>query len=261
MEEGWDQMLLQNKNILIMGVRNKRSIAWGIAQASAKEGANLIFTCQSEREKAETEELIAPLGQFKVYQCDITSDDQISNCFAAIKQEYGVLHGLVHAIAHAKSEDLQNDFVYTSREGFVHAMDISAYSLVAVSREAKDLMTEGGSIITLTYAGSVKVIKGYNVMGVAKAALEASVRYLANDLGQLGIQVNAISAGPIKTLSAKGVKGFGGIMDVVEEKAPLRRGINLEDLGNNAVYLLSHLSGGVTGEIIYVDCGFSIIGL
>jgi enoyl-[acyl-carrier protein] reductase I len=254
-------VLLQNKNIVIMGVRNKRSIAWGIAVAAAKEGANLIFTCQSEREKEETEELIATLGNFKVYQCDIATDGQIRNCFAAVKREYGVLHGLVHAIAHAKTEDLQNDFVYTSREGFAHAMDISAYSLVAVCREAKELMTEGGSIITLTYAGSVKVIKGYNVMGVAKAALEASVLYLANDLGPQGIQVNAISAGPVKTLSAKGVKGFGNILDVVEEKAPLRRKVTLEDLGNNAVYLLSHLSAGVTGEVIYVDCGFSTIGL
>ncbi|HYH02666.1 MAG TPA: enoyl-ACP reductase [Bacillota bacterium] len=254
-------LLLKDKNILIMGVRNRRSIAWGIATAAAREGANLIFTCLGEREKQETEELVAPLGNFPVYQCDISSDDEIKNCFEVIRKDYGVLHGVVHAIANAKTEDLQRDYVYTSREGFAHALDVSAYSLVAVCREAKELMTEGGSVITLTYAGSERVVRGYNVMGVAKAALEASVRYLANDLGEYGIQVNAISAGPIKTVSAKGVKSLSNIKEVVEEKAPLHRGITLEDLGNNAVYLLSHLSSGVTGEIIYVDCGFNIIGI
>jgi enoyl-[acyl-carrier protein] reductase I len=255
------ELLLKGKNILIMGVRNKRSIAWGIATVAAREGANLIFTCMGEREKRETEELVAPLGNFPVYQCDISSDEEIKSCFEIIRKDYGVLHGLVHAIAHARTEDLQNDFVSTSRDGFAHALDVSAYSLVAVSREAKDLMTEGGSILTLTYAGSIRVIKGYNVMGVAKAALEASVRYLANDLGMQGIRVNAISAGPVKTLSARGVKSFNNLKDMVEERAALHRTVTLEDLGNNAVYLLSHLSDGVTGEIIYVDCGCNIMGL
>lgn len=261
--EGRDgiSLLLKDKNILIMGVRNKRSIAWGIATAAAREGANLIFTCMGEREKQETEELVAPLGNFPVYQCNISSDEEIKNCFEIIRREYQVLHGVVHAIANAKTEDLQRDYVYTSREGFAHALDVSAYSLVAVCREAKELMTEGGSVITLTYAGSQRVIKGYNVMGVAKAALETSVLYLANDLGPQGIRVNAISAGPIKTLSAKGIKNFSSLREVVEEKAALRRSVTLEDLGNNAVYLLSHLSDGVTGEIIYVDCGFNIIGI
>jgi enoyl-[acyl-carrier protein] reductase I len=254
-------LLLKDKNILIMGVRNKRSIAWGIATAAAREGANLVFTCAGEREKQETEELVAPLGNFPVYLCDISSDEEIKNCFDTIRKDYGVLHGLVHAIAHAKSEDLQNSFVNTSRDGFAHALDVSAYSLVAVCREAKDLMTEGGSVLTLTYAGSVRVIKGYKVMGVAKAALEACVRYLADDLGAQGIKVNAISAGPIKTLSAKGIKSFSNLRDVVEEKAALHRTVTLEDLGNNAVYLLSHLSDGVSGEILYVDCGFHIMGL
>jgi enoyl-[acyl-carrier protein] reductase I len=258
---GRDTMLLKDKNVLIMGVRNKRSIAWGIATAAAREGANLIFTCAGEREMRETEELVAHLGKFPIYQCDITSDEAIKNCFAIIGKEFGALHGLVHAIAHAKTEDLQTNFVNTSRDGFAHALDVSAYSLVAVAREAKELMTEGGSILTLTYAGSVRVIKGYNVMGVAKAALEACVRYLADDLGTQGIKVNAISSGPIKTLSAKGVKSFSNLKEFVEEKAPLHRTVTLEDLGNNAVYLLSHLSDGVTGEVIYVDCGFHIMGL
>ena len=171
--------LLSNKNILIMGVRNKWSIAWGIVKAAQNEGANIIITYQGDREKSGAEQL----GADSIFQCDISSDEEINNLFAFIKEKYGVLHGIVHCIAHANTEDLQNDFVYTSREGFAHALDISAYSLVAVSRGAKDIMTEGGSIITLTYMGAEKVIPGYNVMGVAKAALETSVRYLAYDLG------------------------------------------------------------------------------
>jgi len=176
-------------------------------------------------------------------------------------KKYGVIHGVVHSIAHAFAEDIHNGFVNTSRNGFAHAMDVSAYSLVAVSRKARELMTEGGSIITLTYMGSEKVFTGYNVMGVAKAALEASVRYLAADLGVDGIRVNAISAGPIKTISAKGVKDFSSILNVVEERAPLKRGIDQDDVGGSALYLLSSLSKGVTGEIIHVDCGFNIMGI
>lgn len=253
--------LLKNKNILIMGVRNKWSIAWGIAKAAHEEGANLIFTYQGEREREGAEQLIEGLGQSSVSQCDISSDEEIDTLFTELKSKYGVLHGVVHAIAHAKSEDIKNDFINTSRDGFAHALNVSAYSLVAVSRRAKELMTEGGSILTLTYMGSEKVFTGYNVMGVAKAALEATVRYMASDLGQYGIRVNAISAGPIKTISAKGVKDFGNILDVVEQKAPLRRGITQEDLGNASLYFLSHLSSGVTGEISYVDCGFNIMGI
>lgn len=253
--------LLANKNILIMGVRNKWSIAWGIAKAAHDEGANLIFTYQSEREKKGALDLADEVGNSDVAQCDIASDEEIDALFASLKEKYGVIHGVVHSIAHAKTEDLQNDFVNTTRDGFAHAMNISAYSLVAVSRKARELMTEGGSIVTLTYMGSEKVFPGYNVMGVAKAALEASVRYLASDLGPLGIRVNAISAGPIKTLSAKGVKDFNSILEVVEKKAPLRRGIDQQDLGNAALYLLSHLSSGVTGEIIHVDSGYNIMGI
>ncbi|MCX7749086.1 MAG: SDR family oxidoreductase [Clostridia bacterium] len=253
--------LLSNKNILIMGVRNKWSIAWGIAKAAHDEGANLIFTFQGEREKESAEELVANLKGSSAYQCDISNDKDIDKLFADLKVKYSVIHGLVHSIAHAKREDLQNGFVETSRDGFAHALDISAYSLVAVSRGVKDLMTEGGSILTLTYMGSEKVYPGYNVMGVAKAALEASVRYLAHDLGPLKIRVNAISAGPIKTLSAKGVKDFGNILDVVETKAPLKRGIEQDDLGDAALYFLSNLSRAVTGEIMYVDCGYNIMGM
>lgn len=253
--------LLLNKNILIMGVRNKWSIAWGIAKSASDEGANLIFTCQSEREKEETEKLVSSLGVYPTLKCDILCDEEIDELFKTIKERHGVIHGLVHAIAHAKTEDIRNDFINTSRDGFAHAMDVSAYSLVAVSKRARGIMTEGGSIVTLTYMGSEKVVQGYNVMGVAKAALETSVMYLAPNLGAFGIRVNAISAGPIKTMSAKGIKNFSDILDIVEEKAPLKRGTTLEDVGNTAVYLLSNLSSGVTGEVMHVDSGFSIIGV
>ena len=253
--------LLQNKNIVIMGLRNKWSIAWGITQAAAGEGANLIFTCQSERERDETVKLTSELGTFSVYICDISADENINETFDAIKEKYGIIHGVIHAVAHANAEDLANDFVYTSRSGFLHAMDVSAYSLVAVSRKAKELMTEGGSIVTLTYMGSEKVFAGYNVMGVAKAALEASVRYLASDLGALNIRVNAISAGAVKTMSAKGVKNFNTILTTSDEKAALKRRVTIEDLGKAAVFCLSDLSSGITGEVTHVDCGFNIMGI
>ena len=253
--------LLKDKNILIMGVRNKWSIAWGIAKAAHREGANLIFTYQGDREKEGVLELANSLGIASVLQCDIASDDAIDILFNDIKEKYGVLHGVVHGIAHALSEDLKNDFVYTSREGFAHALNISAYSLVGVSRKAMELMTEGGSILTLTYMGSEKVFPGYNVMGVAKAALEVSVKYLAHNLGASGIRVNAISAGPIKTLSAKGVKDFSSILGTFEEKAPLKKSMSPDELGDSAIFLLSHLSRGITGEIVHVDCGYNIMGI
>lgn len=254
-------LLLENKNILIMGVRNKWSIAWGIALEAGKQGANLIFTYQSEREKESLEKLVSTVDKAMVLPCDITIDGEIDKLFDTLKEKYTVIHGVVHAIAHAKSEDLENDFIYTSREGFAHALNVSTYSLVAVSRKAKEIMSEGGSIVTLTYMGAEKVFKGYNVMGVAKAALETSDIYLANDLGSVNVRVNAISAGPIKTMSAKGINNFGNILDVVEEKAPLKRRVTQEDIGRSSVYLLSDLSSGVTGEIIHVDCGFNVMGL
>lgn len=253
--------LLKGKSIIIMGVRNKWSIAWGIAKAAHQNGAKLIFTYQGDREKEGVEELAASLGGVKTCQCDVSSDEELDAFFSGVKERYGVLHGLVHGIAHAKREDIHNDFIYTSRDGFAHVLDVSAYSLIAVSRRAGELMTEGGSIVTLTYMGSEKVFPGYNVMGVAKAALEATVMYLANDLGKCGIRVNAISAGAVKTISAKGVKDFSTILEVTEEKAPLKRGVNQEELGDTALFLLSSLSRGMTGEIMHVDCGYNIMGI
>ena len=253
--------LLKNKNIIIMGIRNKWSIAWGIAKAAHREGANLIFSYQGEREKDGVEDLAADLGGVPVYQCDVGSDSDLDSFFSTIKERYGLIHGLVHGIAHAKREDIHNDFINTSRDGFSHALDVSAYSLVAVSKRAKDIMNQGGSILTLTYMGSEKVFPGYNVMGVAKAALEASVRYLANDLGPSEIRVNAISAGAVKTISAKGVKDFSNILDITEQKAPMKKGVDQDELGDVALFLLSGLSRGITGEIMYVDKGYNIMGI
>ncbi len=253
--------ILNGKSIIVMGVRNKWSIAWGIAEAAHREGASLIFTYQGEREKQGVEQLAAELGNVSAYQLDVTSDDDIDSFFNLVKNKYGVIYGLVHAIAFAKREDLQDSFINTSRDGFALALDISAYSLVAVSKRAKELMTDGGSIVTLTYIGSEKVFKGYNVMGVAKAALETSVMYMASEMGPDNIRVNAISAGAVKTLSAKGVKDFGSILEATREKAPLRKNVELSELGDTAVFLLSSMSGGITGEIIHVDSGMNIVGI
>ncbi len=253
--------LLRNRNIIIMGVRNKWSIAWGIAEAAHREGASLIFTYLGEREKADVERLANELGNVETFQMDVTSDEDIDKFFDEIKGKYGVIHGLVHAVAYAKAEDLRDSFLNTSREGYALALDISAYSLVAVSRRASGLMTDGGSIVTLTYMGAEKVFTGYNVMGVAKAALEAGVRYLASDMGPMGIRINAISAGAVKTLSAKGVKDFSSILKHTQEKAPLRRNVETGEIGNTAVFLLSDMSAGTTGEIIHVDAGINIMGI
>ena len=252
--------LLEGKNIVIMGLRNKWSIAWGIAEAAYKEGANLIVTYQGEREEKSVSKLVEEFDGCNIYQCDISNEEEIDSVFEEIKKKYNVIHGLVHAIAHANTEDLQNPFIQTSKEGFTHALEISSYSLIAVARKAKELMTEGGSILTLTYMGSEKVFPGYNIMGVAKAALESSVRYLAYDLGEENIRVNAISAGPVKTLSAKGVKNFSDILTVTEEKTPLKKRVDLDELGGCATFYLSELSKGITGEITYVDCGYNIMG-
>lgn len=255
--------LLAGRTYVVMGVANKRSIAWGIAQALHKAGARLIFTYQGERLKENVEELAATLERQDSFliNCDVTKDDEITQVFQTIKEKYGVIHGLAHCIAFAKTEDLEGEFVDTSRDGYHLAQDISAYSLVAVARAAKPLMTEGGSIVTLTYLGGERVVQNYNVMGVAKAALDASVRYLANDLGKHNIRVNAISAGPIRTLAAKGVGGFNSILHVIEEKAPLRRNVTQEEIGNVALFLMSDLSSSITGEIIHADNGYHILGL
>ncbi|MBO8126665.1 MAG: enoyl-ACP reductase FabI [Firmicutes bacterium] len=254
--------LLKGKNFLIMGVANQRSIAWGIARSLHNAGARLIFTYQGERLKDKVEALVSTLeGQDSLLiPCDVTSDAEITNAFETIKNKVGTLHGLAHCIAFAQKEDLEGMYVDTTREGFRIALDISTYSLVAVANAARGLMTEGGSIVTLTYLGGERVVSNYNVMGVAKAALDASVRYLANDLGPDGIRVNAISAGPIRTLAAKGISGFNQILKEIEEKAPLRRTVTQEEVGDTALFLLSDLSRGITGEIIHVDAGYNILG-
>lgn len=254
--------LLQGKNIVVMGVANHRSIAWGIAQSLSNAGANLIFTYQGERLRENVAELAATLDQPEsiLISCDVSKDEEVVQAFAEIKEKVGVIHGLAHCIAFAKTDELEGDYVYTSREGYALAQDISAYSLVAVAREAKPLMTEGGSIVTLTYLGGEKVITNYNVMGVAKAALDMSVRYLAADLGKDGIRVNAISAGPIRTLAAKGVRNFNVLIRNIEEKAPLRRTVDTSDVGDTALFLFSNLSRGITGEVLHVDAGYSILG-
>lgn len=254
--------LLKKRNILITGVRNKWSIAWGIAEAVHKAGGNIILTGQTEREAAEIHKLSETLNSpCSSYVCDITSDTGIRNLFEEIRDKYGELHGMVHAIAHAKAEDLKGDFIDTSREGFAHALEVSAFSLIALSAEARKIMPEGGCILTLTYMGSEKVFRDYKVMGVAKAALETSVYYLAADLGKGGVRINAISAGPVRTMAARGISNFNTILDTVRERAPLGRNVSQEDIGNTAVYLLSDLSSAVTGEILHVDSGFNKMGM
>jgi enoyl-[acyl-carrier protein] reductase I len=252
--------LLQGKNFVIMGVANHRSIAWGIAQSLHKAGANLIFTYQGERLRENVAQLAQSLGGEPILiNCDVTKDEEVEAAFAQIKEKVGVIHGVAHCIAFAKTEELEGEFVNTSRDGYALAQDISAYSLVAVTRAARPLMTEGGSIVTLTYLGGERVVANYNVMGVAKAALDACVRYLASDLGKDNIRVNAISAGPIRTLAAKGVRNFNSMLKEIEEKAPLRRTVDQSEVGDTALFLFSHLSRGITGEIIHVDAGYNII--
>lgn len=253
--------LLTGKNILIMGVANKRSIAWAIANSLYNAGAKLIFTYQGERFEKNLQELAVDMPNSLIYSCDVTKDEDIAKLFTNLKTDVGVLHGIVHSIAHAKSEELAGQYYNTSRDGYLMAQEISVYSLVAVAREAEALMTEGGSIITLSYLGGERVIKNYNVMGVAKAALESSVQYLANDLGPKEIRVNAISAGPIRTLSAKGVKEFNTILHEIENKAPLRRVTDPAEVGDTALFLVSSLSRGITGEVIHVDSGYHILGM
>ena len=257
-------MLLQGKKILIMGIRNKWSIAFGIAKSAYENGAELIFTYMGEENKEKIEELTSEFKGSKAYVLDGASEDElVRSVFGKIKEENGKVDGIVHAIAHANTEDLHNDFIFTSKEGFAHACDVSSYSFVLVARMAKelDMLNENASLLTLTYHGSTKVIQGYNVMGVAKAALETSVMYLAENLGKEGIRVNAVSAGPIKTLSAKGIKDFGSVLTVVEEKSPLHRNVTTVQVGNVSTFLLSSMSECVTGQVIYADSGYNIMGI
>jgi enoyl-[acyl-carrier protein] reductase I len=248
------------KTAVIFGLANKRSIAWAIAQKLQQAGWRLAITYQNERLELEAKDLIAELPGAAGYMCDVTQDEQIARLFEELKSRYGVLHGLVHSIGFAPESDLKGEFVNTTREGFRIAHDISVYSLIAVARAALPLMTSGGGIVTLTYYGAEKVVPRYNVMGVAKAALEATVRYLANDLGPKAIRVNAISAGPIKTLASRGISGLGDMLKVHAERSPLKRNVDPAEVGSTAAFLLSDAGSGITGETIYVDCGYNIMG-
>ncbi len=251
---------MEGRNVVVFGVANKRSIAWAIAQHMQKAGASLAITYQNERLKQEADDLIGALPNSQAFQCDVSKDDEIAKLLNELKAKYGKLDAVVHSVAFAPAEAMQNEFVQTSREAFRIALDTSAYSLVALARAAAPLMTEGGSILTMTYYGAEKVVPRYNVMGVAKAALEACVRYLAYDLGKHRIRVNAISAGPIKTLAARGIGSLGEMMKSQAEKSPLQRNIDVNEVASTAVFLASDGGSGITGETIYVDCGYNIMG-
>jgi enoyl-[acyl-carrier protein] reductase I len=248
--------LLEGKTALILGVANKWSLAFAIAQAFRREGANIILTYQGERLKQTVEELGAELGASKIFECDVTKPEDLARL-----AELGRLDVVVHSIAFANREDLSRPFVETSRDGFLLAQEVSVYSLVSVAKATAPLMTEGGAIMTLTYLGSTRVLTNYNVMGVAKAGLEAAVRYLASELGEKKIRVNAISAGPVKTASARGIKDFSKILELVQAKAPLRRNTDPAEVADMAVFLASDLGRGVTGDVLFVDAGFHIMGL
>jgi enoyl-[acyl-carrier protein] reductase I len=252
--------LLDGRTAVVFGVANKRSIAWAIAQAMQEAGARLAITYQNERLAQEAAELVRSLPGAEGFQCDVSEEAQIEELFTQLKDRYGKIHTLVHSIAFAPAEELRRPFVETSREGFRVAHDVSVYSLIALCRAAAPLMTDGGSVITLSYFGAEKVVPHYNVMGVAKAALEATVRYLAFDLGKQNVRVNAISAGPIKTLAARGISGLGDMLKAHSERAPLRRNVDVNEVGSTAAFLASDLATGITGEIIYVDCGYNIMG-
>ena len=251
---------LAGKTAVVLGLANKRSIAWGIAQKLHEAGATLAICYQNERMKLEAGSLIAELPGASGFQCDVSNDAEIDTVFAAIKEKYGKVDILVHAVAFAPPNELRGDFLNTTRDGFRIAMDVSVYSLVAVSRAAAPLMTVGGSIMTLSYYAAEKVVPNYNVMAVAKAGLECTVRYLAWNLGAKNIRVNAISAGPIKTLAARGVGALGEMMKAHADRAPLHRNVDQLEVGGAALFLASDLSSAVTGEVMYVDCGYNIMG-
>jgi enoyl-[acyl-carrier protein] reductase I len=253
--------LLDGKQALIFGVANDHSIAWGIAKQLHAQGASVGFSSLESLIAKRVKPLADSIGSDFVEPCDVQDDSQIADVYARWKERKGTLDILVHALAFARREDLAGQFVDTSRDGFALALDVSAYSLVAVTRGAVPLMENGGSVMTLTYYGSEKVTANYNVMGVAKAALEASVRYLAADLGPKNVRVNAISAGPIRTLSAYGIAGFSRLYGKFADIAPLRKNVSIDDVGNTAVFLASDLSAGITGEVVYVDSGFNILGV
>jgi enoyl-[acyl-carrier protein] reductase I len=253
--------MLENKIGMIFGVANKRSIAWACALACSRFGAKMAFTYQGDRLRENVEGLAGSLDDSLVVPCDVTNQAEVDAAFAAVGEKYGRLDFLIHSIAFAPKEALEGEFVTTTREAFLTSLEISAFSLTQVSLAASPLMTDGGSIVTMSYYGAEKVVPNYNVMGVAKAALESSTRYLAADLGKNNIRVNAISAGPINTLSARGVKNMGSLLGYVGEKSPLKRNVTVSEVGNTALFLVSDLSSGITGETIYVDCGYNIMGI
>jgi enoyl-[acyl-carrier protein] reductase I len=255
--------LLEGKTGLVFGVANKRSIAWAIAQALSREGMKLAFTYQGERLKDNVAALTAAIPGSLLLPCDVTNDAEVAGVYQAVDAEWGKLDAVLHSVAFAPKEDLEGEFVQTSRDGFKLAHDISAYSLVAVTRGALPLFEKngGGCVLTLTYHGAVKAVEGYNLMGVAKSSLESSMRYLAANLGPKNIRVNALSAGPVNTLAARGIKGFTTMLKHHADKAPLRRNVELEEVGNAGMFLLSPWASGITGEVTYVDCGYNIVGL
>ncbi|HEV3470610.1 MAG TPA: enoyl-ACP reductase [Pyrinomonadaceae bacterium] len=250
--------MLENKFGIIFGVANRRSIAWATAQACREAGARLAFTYQNERLRENVESLVAGTDA-PLVQCDVTKPEEVEQTFRVIGERFGRLDFLVHSLAFAPREALEGEYAATTREAFLTALDISAYSLVELARAAAPLMTEGGSVVSMTYYGAEKVVANYNVMGVAKAALEASTRYLAADLGPRGIRVNAVSAGPLNTLAARGVGNLGTMLRHHAERAPLRRNVEAREVGNAALFLLSPLASGVTGEVLHVDCGYNIM--
>lgn len=251
---------LDGRVAIVFGVANKRSIAWSIAQGLHQSGAKLVITYQNERLEQEAKDLILSMPGAEAFMCDVSKDEEIDRVFSHLKERFGKVHVVVHSVAYAPPEELKGEFVNTTREGFRMAHDVSVYSLIAVSRSAAQLMEDGGSIITMTYYGAEKVVPHYNVMGVAKAALECTVRYLANDLGPKKIRVNAISAGPIKTLAARGISGLSEMLKSHAERAPLKRNVDVNEVGATGVFLASDASSGITGEVIYVDCGYNVMG-
>jgi len=253
--------VMAGKRGLVMGVANERSIAWGIAKTAAEHGAELAFTYQGEALLKRLEPLAQSVGSDTIMQCDVTEDRSIEEAFALIRKKWGKLDFLVHAIAYSDKEELKGEYVNTTRDNFLRTLDISCYSFTSVAKYAADLMEDGGSLLTLSYYGSERVMPHYNVMGVAKAALEASVRYLAVDLGAQGIRVNGLSAGPMKTLAASGIGDFRYILKWNQYNSPLKRNVTLDDVGGAAMYLLSDLASGVSGEIHHVDCGYNIVGM
>jgi enoyl-[acyl-carrier protein] reductase I len=254
-------VLLKDKKAAIFGVANDKSIAYGIAQQFKQHGARLSFSYPGEAIQKRVDPISEEIGGDFTFPCDVTSDEQLAAAAQIVKEKWGSVDVLVHSVAFANRDDLKNRFIDTSRDGFKLALDISAYSLVAMCKAFEPLLAPGASIMTMTYLGSTRVVPNYNVMGVAKAALEASMRYLSHELGASGVRVNAISAGPIKTLASSGISGFKSIFNHIEERAPLKRNVSIDDVGRTALYLASDLASGVTGEILFVDSGYNTMGL